>query len=128
MTMKVNELRGKNADQLNQELLGLRREQFNLRMQRGAGQLANPMRFSAVRKDIARIKTILTEKAQNEGPTKDMSKDMTETTVKTKVKTKANTKAKAKTKTETKVKTKGKGKSKGKTKAKAKAKIKAGSK
>ena len=124
MAMKVNELRGKNADQLNQELLGLRREQFNLRMQRGAGQLANPMRFSAVRKDIARIKTILTEKAQNEGPTKDMAKDMTETTVKTKVKTKANTKAK--TKTETKVKTKTKTKAKAKTKAKTK--IKAGSK
>ena len=124
MTMKVNELRGKNADQLNQELLGLRREQFNLRMQRGAGQLANPMRFSAVRKDIARIKTILTEKAQNEDATKDVGKDVGKDMTETKVKTKANTKAK----TETKVKTKGKGKSKTKAKAKAKTKIKAGSK
>lgn len=61
--MKPTELRAKNADELNNELLGLRHEQFNLRMQRGAGQLANPMRFNAVRKDIARIKTILTEKA-----------------------------------------------------------------
>ncbi len=64
--MKPAELRAKNADELNQELVGLRREQFNLRMQRGAGQLANPMRFNEVRKDIARIKTILTEKAGSE--------------------------------------------------------------
>ncbi len=62
--MKASELRAKSVDELNQELVGLRREQFNLRMQRGAGQLANPMRFDVVRKDIARIKTILTEKAR----------------------------------------------------------------
>ncbi len=86
--MKANELRGKNVDQLNQELIGLRREQFNLRMQRGAGQLANPMRFNVVRKDIARIKTILTEKAQNEDLTKGITKDMTETKVETTTKTK----------------------------------------
>ena len=61
--MKASELRAKSVDELNQELVGLRREQFNLRMQRGAGQLANPMRFNVVRKDIARIKTILSEKA-----------------------------------------------------------------
>ena len=52
--------------ELNDELIGLRREQFNLRMQRGAGQLANPAQFKAVRKDIARIKTILAEKAGTE--------------------------------------------------------------
>lgn len=69
--MKPGELRAKNVDQLNQELVGLRREQFNLRMQRGAGQLANPMRFNAVRKDIARIKTILTEKAGDKDATKE---------------------------------------------------------
>ncbi len=61
--MNPADLRAKSADELNQELVGLRREQFNLRMQRGAGQLANPMRFNEVRKDIARIKTILAEKA-----------------------------------------------------------------
>lgn len=61
--MKASELRAKSAADLNKDLLELRREQFNLRMQRGAGQLANPMRFAAVRKDIARIKTVLTEKA-----------------------------------------------------------------
>ncbi|MGR3915014.1 MAG: 50S ribosomal protein L29 [Gammaproteobacteria bacterium] len=62
--MKAGELRAKSAGDLKRDLAELRREQFSLRMQRGAGQLANPMRFSAVRKDIARIKTVLTEKAQ----------------------------------------------------------------
>ena len=46
-----------------QELIALRKEQFNLRMQRGAGQLTNPSRFRYVQKDIARIKTILNEKS-----------------------------------------------------------------
>ena len=64
--MKASELRTKSVEELNEELLGLRKEQFNLRMQRGAGQLANPARFNIVRKDIARIKTILTEKAGEE--------------------------------------------------------------
>lgn len=64
--MKASELRAKSVDDLNKDLVELRREQFNLRMQRGAGQLANPMRFAAVRKDIARIKTVLTEKATDE--------------------------------------------------------------
>lgn len=61
--MKAAELRAKNAEELKEELTNLRQEQFNLRMQRGAGQLANPARFGIVRKEIARIKTVLTEKA-----------------------------------------------------------------
>jgi len=48
-------------DGLKKELVELRREQFNLRMQRGTGQLSNPSRFKAVRKQIARIKTRMTE-------------------------------------------------------------------
>ncbi len=60
--MKASEIRLKNVDELNRDLIELRHEQFNLRMQRGAGQLANPARFNVIRKDIARIKTILTEK------------------------------------------------------------------
>ena len=43
--MKASELRTKTVEDLNEELLGLRKEQFNLRMQRGAGQLANPARL-----------------------------------------------------------------------------------
>ena len=61
--MKAAELRTKNLDDLREELIGLRKEQFNLRMQRGAGQLANPARFKVVQKDIAGIKTVLTEMA-----------------------------------------------------------------
>ena len=63
--MKASELRTKSVDELQQELTDLRQEQFNLRMQRGAGQLAKPARFGIVRKEIARIKTVLTEKAGN---------------------------------------------------------------
>jgi large subunit ribosomal protein L29 len=59
--MKANELRKKSETELKGELLGLLREQFNLRMQKGTGQLSSPARFKSVRKDIARVKTVLTE-------------------------------------------------------------------
>jgi large subunit ribosomal protein L29 len=59
--MKANELRKKSEIELSSELQGLLRDQFNLRMQKGTGQLSSPARFKAVRKDIARVKTILTE-------------------------------------------------------------------
>ena len=47
--------------ELRSELLELRKEQFNLRMQRGTGQLANPARFKIVRRQIARVKTRINE-------------------------------------------------------------------
>ena len=47
--------------ELRSELLELRKEQFNLRMQRGTGQLANPSRFKTVRRQIARVKTRINE-------------------------------------------------------------------
>ena len=61
--MNATELRGKDMAELKQEILTLRREQFNLRMQLGGGQAPRPDQFSKVRKDIARIKTVMTEKA-----------------------------------------------------------------
>jgi large subunit ribosomal protein L29 len=61
--MKASELRQKSADELKLELDGLLREQFNLRMQKGTGQLSRPDQVNKVRRDIARIKTILNEKA-----------------------------------------------------------------
>ncbi|MCK9530094.1 MAG: 50S ribosomal protein L29 [Gammaproteobacteria bacterium] len=61
--MKAKDIRQKNVQELEQELIGLRREQFNLRMQKGTGQLSQPHRIQLVRKDIARIKTVLNEKA-----------------------------------------------------------------
>jgi len=57
--MKASELRKKTAVELKAEILNLRREQFNLRMQRASGQMARPDQFSKVRKDIARVKTVL---------------------------------------------------------------------
>ena len=51
--------------QLQADLLELRKEQFNLRMQRGTGQLTNPARFKVVRRQIARVKTRLNELAKN---------------------------------------------------------------
>lgn len=60
--MKTSELKQKNAEELNKELLELRREQFNLRMQKGSGQLTKPHQLKDVRHQIARIKTLLTQK------------------------------------------------------------------
>jgi len=60
--MKTVDLRQKSEDELKGELIGLRKEAFNLRFQRATGQLENTARVGQVRRDIARIKTILTEK------------------------------------------------------------------
>lgn len=65
--MKTSELRGKSIEELRGEIESLRREQFNLRMQRGLGQAARPSQFQRVRRDIARAKTILNEKQRNAG-------------------------------------------------------------
>jgi len=62
--MKANDLRGMSQEDLNKELLNLRREQFSLRMQRATGQLARPHEYGRVKKDIARVKTILVEVKQ----------------------------------------------------------------
>ncbi len=61
--MKLTDLRKKTEAQLGEELLGLRKEQFNLRMQRATGQLSKPDQFAKVRKNIARIKTLMTEQS-----------------------------------------------------------------
>jgi large subunit ribosomal protein L29 len=57
--MKASELTGKNRTELLEELVGLRREQFNLRMQQAVGQMARPDQYRKVRKNIARVKTVL---------------------------------------------------------------------
>ncbi len=62
--MKAQELRDKSVEQLNEELLGLLREQFNLRMQAATGQLQQTHTLKIVRRDIARVKTVLTEKGK----------------------------------------------------------------
>ena len=58
----AKDYRDKSEVELKAELLNLRKEQFNLRMQQGAGQMSKPHLFKVVRRDIARLKTILTEK------------------------------------------------------------------
>ena len=59
--MKASELRDKSVDQLDDELVKLKKEQFNLRFQAATGQLENTARVRQVRRDIARIKTLMTE-------------------------------------------------------------------
>jgi large subunit ribosomal protein L29 len=62
--MKAKELRQKSSGELREELLKLRREQFNLRMAQASGQAAKPDQFGKVRRNIARVKTILGEQAR----------------------------------------------------------------
>ena len=61
--MKVSELRTKSVDELNKELLDLLRAQFGLRMQLATQQLSNTSQMSKVRRDIARVRTLIREKA-----------------------------------------------------------------
>jgi large subunit ribosomal protein L29 len=62
--MKAKELRNKGAAELREELLKLRREQFNLRMAQASGQAAKPDQFGKVRQNIARVKTVQGEQAR----------------------------------------------------------------
>ena len=68
--MNVVDLRSKSADELNEELVALRREQFNLRMQQATGEMAQVHQHGRVRKDIARVKTVLTELSRVAGEDK----------------------------------------------------------
>jgi len=61
--MKASELRAKSVDELNQELQSLLKAQFSLRMQKATQQLANSSQLQKTRRDIARVRTLLTEKA-----------------------------------------------------------------
>lgn len=61
--MKAHDLRQKTPDQLRDELIALKKEAFNLRFRQATGQLENTARMNAVRKDVARIKTVLNQKA-----------------------------------------------------------------
>jgi large subunit ribosomal protein L29 len=63
----ADDYRAKTADELNDQLTKLKKEQFNLRFQRANGQLEKTNRVGVVRKDIARIKTVLNEQARKAG-------------------------------------------------------------
>jgi large subunit ribosomal protein L29 len=62
--MKATELRGKSEVELREALHDLLKEQFNLRMQRGTGQFSRPHLMKDVRRNIARVKTVINEKRQ----------------------------------------------------------------
>ncbi|MCE1236756.1 MAG: 50S ribosomal protein L29 [Hyphomicrobiales bacterium] len=63
--MKIADIRTKTADELADELEKLKKEQFNLRFQKATGQLENTARVRQVRRDIARIQTVITAKSGN---------------------------------------------------------------
>jgi large subunit ribosomal protein L29 len=63
-TQRLSDIKAMSPDQLQDELLRLKKEQFNLRFQRATGQLENTSRVHEVRKDIARVKTLQRQKAQ----------------------------------------------------------------
>ena len=63
---RMSDLRTLSEDQLNDELLKLKKEQFNLRFQRATGQLENSSRVRVVRRDVARIKTIAAQARSNQ--------------------------------------------------------------
>ena len=62
---QINEVRGLSVEKLQEKLQELKKDLFMLRMQHATNQLENPMQIAAVKKDIARIKTIIREKEQN---------------------------------------------------------------
>ncbi len=66
--MKIRDVRDMNADQLADGLLDLKREQFNLRFQAATGQMEKPHRVGQIRKDIARIKTVMRQKSAQAAP------------------------------------------------------------
>lgn len=62
--MQAQELRSKSQEELRDTLASLKKEQFNLRFQRASGQLDNTARFREVRREVARVMTVLNEKAE----------------------------------------------------------------
>ena len=72
--MNAKELREKSPAELQEELLKLRREQFNLRMARSTGQSAKPDQFGKVRRNIARVKTVMAEQRRAQAAQKGESK------------------------------------------------------
>jgi large subunit ribosomal protein L29 len=109
--MKAADVRAMTLDQLDDEVLKLKKEQFNLRFQRATGQLENTSRVRVIRRDIARMKTIAGQKRAG----------MPEPEVKATPEPKAPAKAKAKSKTKTKTKS-AKPRAEATTKSKSRAK------
>ena len=118
--MKAAQVRGFTPDQLGDELVKLKKEQFNLRFQAASGQLENTARVQQIRRDIARINTIARQAPQPEGAVK--IKAAAKPKAKPAAKTKAKAAAKPKTTTKTTTTTKKTTPKAAKARAKAKAK------
>ena len=69
--MRADELRDKSQQELEEELLNLRREHFSLKMQRSTGELNRHSEFGRVKRDIARIKTVMAEQKAAQQPAED---------------------------------------------------------
>ena len=93
--MKSSDARAMTVDQIDDEVLKLKKEQFNLRFQRATGQLENTSRVREVRRDIARLKTVASQKRSGEAPAAGAKP-------KAKAKAKPRTKSKTKSKPESK--------------------------
>ena len=89
--MKAGDARAMTPDQLSDELMKLKKEQFNLRFQRATGQLENTSRVREVRRDIARIKTVAAQKRSGSAPAPKAA-DKTATKPKRAARSKAKTK------------------------------------
>ncbi len=94
--MKPGDLRAMTVDQLDDEFLKLKKERFNLRFQRATGQLENTSRVRAVRRDIARIKTVAGQKRSGQQPA--VGQAATETKASRKRAARPKTKSKSKSK------------------------------
>ena len=100
--MKASDARAMTVDQLDDEVLKLKKEQFNLRFQRATGQLENTSRVRVVRRDIARILTIARQKRAGDEPKLAAAKPKTEGAMPERVKPKRTAKRRAPVKSRSK--------------------------
>jgi large subunit ribosomal protein L29 len=110
--MKASDVRAMTVDQLDDEVLKLKKEQFNLRFQRATGQLENTSRVRVVRRDIARILTIARQKRSGDEPKLAAAKPKTEGAAAARVKPKATAKRRAPVKSRSKPNPKNRAKAK----------------
>ena len=110
--MKASDARAMTVDQLDDEVLKLKKEQFNLRFQRATGQLENTSRVRVVRRDIARILTIARQKRAGDEPKLAVTKPKTEGSKPARVRPKATAKRRAPVKSRSKPNPKNRAKAK----------------
>ena len=109
---KIVDIRAKTADELQTQLLDLRKEQFNLRFQRATGQLENTSRVRVVRRDIARIMTVAKQKRTGDEPVVKPAEPKPASSKPERVKPKRTAKARAPVKSRSKPKLKSRAKTK----------------